>query len=61
MRSSMDGNAAAAHVAYAMSDTAFIYPITPYVHIGNSPRFSPYLMEPAVNAIRQELTHGRIG
>jgi len=57
----MDGNAAAAHVAYAMSDTAFIYPITPYVHIGNSPRFSPYLMEPAVNAIRQELTHGRIG
>ena len=25
----MDGNTAAAHVAYAMSDVATIYPITP--------------------------------
>ena len=27
----VDGNKAASHVAYAMSDAAFIYPITPYV------------------------------
>jgi len=30
----IDGNAAAAHVAYAMSDVAVIYPITPSSNIG---------------------------
>jgi len=30
----MDGNTAAAHVAYAMSDVATIYPITPSSPIG---------------------------
>ena len=30
----IDGNAAAAHVAYAMSDVATIYPITPSSGIG---------------------------
>ena len=30
----MDGNTAAAHVAYAMSDTAAIYPITPSSPMG---------------------------
>lgn len=29
MQKTMDGNQAAAHVAYAYSDTAAIYPITP--------------------------------
>ncbi|TVM12872.1 hypothetical protein DPQ33_18445, partial [Oceanidesulfovibrio indonesiensis] len=30
----MDGNTAAAHVAYALSDTAAIYPITPSSPMG---------------------------
>jgi len=30
----VDGNTAAAHVAYAMSDVATIYPITPSSPIG---------------------------
>ena len=30
----MDGNTAAAHVAYAMSDVATIYPITPSSPMG---------------------------
>jgi pyruvate-ferredoxin/flavodoxin oxidoreductase len=30
----MDGNTAAAHVAYAMSDAAAIYPITPSSPMG---------------------------
>ena len=30
----VDGNTAAAHVAYAMSDVAAIYPITPSSNIG---------------------------
>jgi hypothetical protein len=33
----MDGNTAAAHVAYAMSDVATIYPITPPPPSGRSP------------------------
>jgi pyruvate-ferredoxin/flavodoxin oxidoreductase len=33
-RKTMDGNTAAAHVAYAMSDTAAIYPITPSSTMG---------------------------
>ena len=30
----MDGNTAAAHVAYAMSDVATLYPITPSSSMG---------------------------
>jgi pyruvate/2-oxoacid:ferredoxin oxidoreductase alpha subunit len=30
----MDGNTAAAHVAYAMSETSFIYPISPATSMG---------------------------
>ena len=30
---SMDGNQAAAHVAYAFSEVASIYPITPSFHL----------------------------
>ena len=30
----MDGNTAAVHVAYAMSETAFIYPISPATSMG---------------------------
>ena len=33
-KNTIDGNAAAAHVAYAMSDMAAIYPITPSSNIG---------------------------
>lgn len=32
----MDGNAAAAHVAYAMSDVSFIYPISPSTSMGET-------------------------
>ena len=34
-KQSMDGNTAAAHVAYAFTDVAAIYPITPvsYTHL----------------------------
>eukprot|EP01029_Cantina_marsupialis_P003277 TRINITY_DN130_c0_g5_i1.p1 TRINITY_DN130_c0_g5~~TRINITY_DN130_c0_g5_i1.p1 ORF type:complete len:1231 (+),score=445.00 TRINITY_DN130_c0_g5_i1:147-3695(+) len=32
----MDGNTAAAHVAYAISDNAFLYPITPSTPMGES-------------------------
>jgi pyruvate-ferredoxin/flavodoxin oxidoreductase len=31
---SIDGNQAAAHVAYALSDVAFIFPITPSSPMG---------------------------
>ena len=35
----MDGNTAAAHIAYAFTDVAAIYPITPlFRHVGNSGR-----------------------
>ena len=30
----IDGNAASAHIAYALSDTAMIYPITPSSPMG---------------------------
>lgn len=30
----MDGNTAAVHVAYAMSETSFIYPISPATSMG---------------------------
>jgi len=33
---SMDGNSAAAHVAYAMSDVSFIYPISPSTSMGET-------------------------
>jgi pyruvate-ferredoxin/flavodoxin oxidoreductase len=33
-RKTIDGNAAAAHIAYALSDTAMIYPITPSSPMG---------------------------
>ena len=32
----MDGNTATAHVAYALSDTAVIYPITPSSPMGET-------------------------
>ena len=32
----MDGNTAAAHVAYGMSDNCFIYPISPATSMGES-------------------------
>lgn len=32
----MDGNTAVTHIAYAMSDTAAIYPITPSSTMGRS-------------------------
>ena len=32
----MDGNTAAVHVAYAMSETAFIYPISPATSMGET-------------------------
>ena len=34
----MDGNTAAVHVAYAMSETAFIYPISPATSMGDDGR-----------------------
>ena len=32
----LDGNSAAAHVAYAMSDVSFIYPISPSTSMGET-------------------------
>ena len=32
----MDGNTAAVHVAYSMSETAFIYPISPATSMGET-------------------------
>ncbi len=34
----MDGNTAAAHVAYAFTDVAAIYPITPIIRYGRTCR-----------------------
>ena len=36
-KQSMDGNTAAAHVAYAYTEVAGIYPITPVFVLGTTP------------------------